>query len=61
MTTVHLPDYRHMDFRPTGPGPALCGASGVRIMSAHEIKRGRITCTECLRAYAREALTEERD
>lgn len=45
---VHLPDYGHRDLNPTGPGPALCGVPDVRVMSAHEIGRGRITCPDCL-------------
>jgi len=41
---THLQDYG----KPAGT--ARCGAAGVETMSHHEIKRGRITCPECLMA-----------
>lgn len=48
---THLADYGAA----TG---SLCGADG-RAMSHHEIKRGRITCRECLARYgARERVWE---
>lgn len=33
-------------------GTARCGAVGVVTLSRHEIKRGRITCAECLHGGA---------
>ena len=55
---VCLPDYSHPGFTVTGPCPALCGRKDARTMSAHEIKRGRITCPECLALHARENARE---
>ena len=41
---VHLQDYKHsMD-------TSLCGGRG-RIMSHHELKRNRITCSRCVYLY----------
>ena len=47
-TTIHLQDYTQLD------GVGLCGESG-RTMSHHEIKRGRISCGECLQRHSEPA------
>ena len=38
---------------------AYCGETGnIRAMTWHELKRGRITCAECLQEYARREAKE---
>ena len=45
--TVHLQNYSQPE------GTALCGLVGARTVSRHEIKRGRITCPNCLAIHTR--------
>ena len=52
---VHLPDYSQPDANRPGEFPtAKCGAENARTMSAHEIKRGRVTCPDCLALHGEE-------
>lgn len=48
---IHLQDYAS-----GSDGVSLCGRSDVTTMSHHEIKRGRISCSDCLREYSDPAL-----
>ena len=60
---IHLGDWRKPQREGPGPptGTALCGEPDVRVTSHHEIKRGRITCTDCLRVHGeREHARRER-
>ena len=43
---THIQDSREKD------GQGLCGDQGTT-MSEHEVKRGRITCGECLEEFGR--------
>lgn len=47
---IHLPNYSNPGTNLDFPD-ALCGARDVKTMSAHELKRGRISCPDCLRIY----------